>query len=81
MGLLELRDTGAAGVGRTGAGCMSPSAPAVAPGHRARVRLWGGPREVLPHLTVELRSRWNEHVRGARKRAGSHQQSSFMAHA
>ena len=57
MGLLELRDTGPAGVGRTGAGCRASPAPAVAPGHRAPVDLWGGPPEVLPQLRDELRSR------------------------
>ena len=57
VGLLELRDTGPAGVGRTGAGCRASPAPAVAPGHRAPVDLWGGPREVLPQLRDELRSR------------------------
>ena len=81
MGLLELRDTGPAGVGRTGAGCRASPAPAVAPGHRAPVDLWGGPREVLPQLRDELRSRSSEPVRGGRKHAGLHHPSSFMAHA
>ena len=50
VGQLEPCPSGGAGVRRTGARSMSPSPPALAHLFPATARLWGGPREVLPHV-------------------------------